>query len=297
MNAAAMTGRLYLGCPVWAHAPWRGNFFSADARREEFLPQYASVFDTAEGNATFYGLPSVETVSRWAAEAPETFRFCLKFPRVVTHDHALAGPTAAEETRRFLERMAPLGEKLGPFFLQLHQSFGAEKLPVLAAFLRGLPKERAYAVEVRHRDFFDGAAKERALDELLGELGMDRVIFDTRGLFLAEATDDVTRDAQRKKPRVPVRFTATGRRPFVRFVGDPDVAKNTAVFAEWAAVVARWIGEGRAPYFFTHHPDDARAPALARAFQESVRVQCAAVPPPARWPCERERKAEQLSLL
>ena len=59
------------------------------------MPQYASVFDTAEGNATFYGLPSAETVARWAAEAPETFRFCLKFPRVVTHDHALAGPTAA----------------------------------------------------------------------------------------------------------------------------------------------------------------------------------------------------------
>ncbi len=274
-----------LGCPVWAHVPWVGRFFTRDARREDFLPQYASVFGTAEGNATFYGLPAADTVRRWAAEAPESFRFAFKFPRAVTHDRRLRD--AGAETAAFLGRLEPLGARLGPFFLQLHASFGARDLPVLAAYLDALPRAYAYAVEVRAPEFFAAGDAERALDALLAARGVDRVVFDTRGLFAARATDDFARDAQRKKPRVPVRFVATGPRPFVRFVGDPDVAANRGLLEEWAGVVAGWVAEGRRPYFFTHHPDDAHAPALARLFQGILHARLPAVPPPAPWPVER----------
>lgn len=291
-----MAGRVYLGCPVWAHAPWVGKFFTTDARRDDFLPQYASVFGTAEGNATFYGLPSEETVRKWCEEAPADFRFAFKFPRVITHERRLAG--AAEETREFFARVAPLGERLGPFFLQVHQSFGAKELPVLAAYLDALPKEFAYAVEVRATEFFAPGAAEAPLNDLLAARGVDRVCFDTRALFATLADDEATRDAQRKKPRVPVRFLATGPRPFVRFVGDPNVPMNRGVLTEWAGHVARWIAEGRTPYFFTHHPDDAHAPALARLFQEILHEKCPAVPPPAPWPIEIERATtpQQLDL-
>jgi uncharacterized protein YecE (DUF72 family) len=288
-------GKLFLGCPVWAHAPWRGTFFTADARREDFLPQYASVFDTTEGNATFYGLPACETVARWAAEAPATFRFCWKFPRTITHDLQLVGAEAA--TREFLERMAPLAGRLGPFFLQLHQSFRAQRLGDLGRYLRALPRECACAVEVRAAEFFDGGAPERALDALLGEHGVERVNFDTRALFASRATDEFTRDAQRKKPRVPHRATAIGRRPFVRFVGDPELDRNDAPLRAWVAVVARWIGEGRDVFFFVHHPDDAHAPELARRFQALVHEVCPAVPPPVAWPAERAGGGRQLDLL
>lgn len=288
-------GKLYLGCPVWAHEPWRGTFFTAAARREEFLPQYAGVFDTAEGNATFYGLPAPTTVARWAAEAPATFRFCLKFPRTITHELQLVGAETA--TREFLDRVAPLDAKLGPFFLQLHQNFGPPRLGDLAAYLRTLPRDRAYAVEVRHPGFFDAGPGERALNALLRELGMDRVVFDTRGLFASAATDEATLDAKRRKPRVPVRFTALGARPFVRFVGDPDLPRNAAALEAWAAVVAGWVGEGRTPYFFTHHPDDALAPELGRDFQRRVHARQPAVPAPPAWPAERESGPTQLSLL
>jgi uncharacterized protein YecE (DUF72 family) len=288
--------KAYIGCPLWAHAPWRGRFFTAAATREQFLPQYASVFSTTEGNATFYGLPSTETVARWAEEAPAGFRFCFKFPRTISHDKTLLHAEA--ETEAFFARLRPLRGRLGPFFLQVHERFGPENLNLLTRFLDALPTDEHYAVEVRSRAFFDGGDAEVRFDDALERRGVDRVIFDTRGLFASTAEDPATLEAKRKKPRVPVRFRALGGHPFVRFVGDPDVARNAAAFASWAEVVAAWVEQGREPFFFLHHPDDLHAPELGRAFQAALhRRRAGLFPAPPAWPVEGEAPVPtQLSL-
>lgn len=290
-----MPPRVYIGCQGWADPRWVGKFFTSDARREDFLPQYASVFAAAEGNATFYGLPSAEAVRKWCAEAPEHFRFAFKFPKVISHERRLV--TAERETAEFFSRVKPLGARLGPFFLQMHQSFGAKELPVLARYLETLPREHHYAVEVRAPEFFDGSEHERALDELLIACGCDRVIFDTRALFASKADDAATREARRKKPRVPVRTKVLGARPFVRVVGDPDVAANRGLLADWAQQVALWAREGRTCYFFLHHPDDTFSPHLARLFQELLHECAPEISPlPPLWPRERAKQPEQLGL-
>ena len=286
----------YIGCQGWAHPPWIGRFFTAGAKREELLPQYAAVFGAAEGNTSFYALPPEDSVARWAVEAPACFRFCFKFPRTISHELRLAGAEA--ETAAFFRRVDPLGARLGPFFLQLHESFSSADLPVLERYLRSLPKDFQYAVEVRHADFFDRIGQEPVIDRLLGDLGMDRVNFDTTVLLASKANDEVTREAKRRKPRSPQRMTATGPRPFVRYVGEMEVERNRRPLEDWAARVARWIAEGRRPYFFAHHPDDTYAPDIARLFQAKLHELRPEVPAPAEWPGEREARArgEQLGL-
>lgn len=288
-------GRILCGCPVWAHEGWRGAFFTPSARREDFLPQYASVFGTAEGNSTFYGLPSEATVRRWAAEAPPGLRLCFKYPRTVSHDRALAGAEALAE--EFHARLEPLAGRLGPHLLQLHASFGPERIRVLDTFL-GRFAPRGVAVEVRHPAFFDGGAQEAALDALLQAHGADRCVFDTGGLFASAADDPLTLDAKRRKPRVPWRASVTARRPCVRFVGDPDPERNRPALRKWASIAASWAREGREAHVFLHHPDDGRAPALARVFQQEAHdVAPDIAGPPPRWPVETERRFEQMELL
>lgn len=288
-------GAVKIGCPVWAHAPWVGSFFTAHARREDYLPQYASVFGTAEGNATFYGLPAPATVARWADEAPETFRFCFKFPRTISHDARLApgGPGAGDgpEVRAFAERLAPLGSRLGPRLLQLPSSFGPAGLGALRTWLARARETVAsvIAVEVRHPEFFAGGAAEHDLHAALVEAGAERCVFDTTGLFAARlAPDDLAaHDAVRKKPRVPARRVALGRHPLVRFVGDPDLARNDPALDRWAATLAGWLDEGREPYFFAHHVDDRHAPELARRLHARLHaLRPERVPTPPAWPCE-----------
>ncbi len=255
--------RYFLGCPIWSFKGWTGNLFRADARPSDYLRQYAAVFNTVEGNTTFYALPPPETVARWRDDTPTSFQFCFKLPRSITHDKRLRH--AEPESVEFLARLAPLGPRLGPFLIQLPPSFGPTDLPALADYLRRLPSTYHYVVEVRHRAFFDPSSHHaQALDDLLANLGVDRAIFDTRALRTADPADPVVRGAQQRKPNLPVHPIATGSRPLYRFVAHPVVASNLTWLTELADILARWIGEGRTPYVFTHSPYDLFAPCLGR---------------------------------
>ncbi len=286
--------RYHLGCPVWGHAAWAGSLFTREAGSEDFLRQYASVFNAVEGNTTFYGLPRPASVARWNEDTPAGFRFAFKFPKTISHELRLEGAEPA--IAAFLDLMAPLGPKLGPFMLQLPPRFGPEELPQLERCLKALPESHHYAVELRHPAFFAGGSDEARLDEILTERGIDRVIFDTRGLFESDAESPGVREAQGRKPRLPVRPTVTGRHPIVRYVAHADLDANRWLLKGWADRLAEWIEAGLDPYVFVHAPDELHAPELARRLHQLLghRLDVGQLPP---WPGEREPpEPEQLAL-
>lgn len=269
---------LYLGCPQWALKAWTGTFYPAGARSRDFLGLYSRRLNTVEGNTTFYATPSADTVARWRDETPVGFKFCLKFPRAISHDRRLRDAQA--ETAEFIARLEQLGDRCGPAFLQLPPTFSARGLPTLAAYLDALPAPASglrFAVEVRHPDFFGGPA-EAALDEALAQRQVARVLYDVRGLRAAEPADQATRVAQAKKPDVPVRFTRTTDFAFVRYISFPVVEENGPWLDEWAAHVSAWLAAGEAVFFFCHNKNDYYSPWLARDFHARV---AARVPLPA----------------
>lgn len=282
-----METRLRIGCPVWACAAWRSRLYTRDAERKDYLPQYARVFSAVEGNSSFYALPTEAAVLRWREETPADFRFCFKFPQDITHRRGLRG--AGDLTHAFFKRMDPLGERLGPFLVQLPGRFGPAQLDVLRAFLRGLPAGFSYAVEVRHPDFYDQGAHEAALNELLRDRGVDRGHIDTRCLQAATVIDESTRAALDRKPVLPLRTTTTGQRPFLRFVAQNQAAAASAWLAPWADTIAGWLAAGLEPHVFTHTPDDREAPDLARRLHHAVADRVAGLVPLAAFPGEAER--------
>src|SRR3954471_13572498 len=102
------------------------------------LERYAQVFNAVEINSSFYRLHRRATYERWAGSAPDGFRFAVKMPKAITHEHRLRD--AGELLDRFLSEVAGLGPKLGQLLVQL---------PPSLAYVDGISD--AFFVELRGR--------------------------------------------------------------------------------------------------------------------------------------------------
>lgn len=253
---------------MWAHRPWVGRFYPTGTKPGTELPLYARWCTAVEGNTTFYATPAPATVAKWAEQTPSDFRFAFKLPRTVTHDKRLRD--VAAEVRGFLDVIEPLGDRVGPVQVQLPGSFGPDDLTVLLAFLRRLPQDWPWALELRHRGFFDRSPAHRAVDELCRERRIGRVVLDTRPLYAVDATSPAAIDEQAKKPDLPIVLDAVGPTPIVRLIGEDRVDGTMAGLETWIPQLVDWLDEGRTPYVFVHQPENLESPGLARALHDAV---------------------------
>lgn len=123
------------------------------------LERYASRFNCVEVNSSFYRPHQRKTYERWAATVSSGFRFSVKTPRTITHDHALRGVAAPLD--RFIGECSGLGKKLGVVLVQLPGSleFDARVVSIFFAMLRRrLPKAVHIVCEPRHPSWFRASA-------------------------------------------------------------------------------------------------------------------------------------------
>lgn len=282
----------YLGCPSWSEAAWRATLYPQDTRPTEFLSRYTEVFNAVEGNTTFYARPSEQTVARWAQVMPAHFRFCAKLPRDISHSEDLC--QQLDEVTQFRQLLAPLGERVAPYWLQLPASFGPSRLAELAAFIEQWG-DWPLAIEVRHPEFFAKGDAERMLNRQLHERGIERICLDSRALFSCDSQEPAVLHAQAKKPRLPTRPTAFSQGPQLRFIGHPELLANDPFMLPWLDKVAGWIEQGLRPYVFAHTSDNRLAPQLARRFHEQLMQRLPGLP---ELPVlQIEPELEQLGLL
>jgi uncharacterized protein YecE (DUF72 family) len=132
----------------------------------EYLRHYGTRFRTVEIDSTFYGTPQAARVQAWYEKTPRDFVFAAKVPQVITHEKILVDCDA--EFSEFLTTMELLKEKLGPLLLQFGQFSkyvfrdGQGFLQRLVPFLRKLPGDHRFVVEIRNRQWVDA----RFLDTL-----------------------------------------------------------------------------------------------------------------------------------
>jgi uncharacterized protein YecE (DUF72 family) len=276
---------LYLGCPIWAYKGWVGSFYPEGTKPSDYLQEYARRLNTVEGNTTFYAVPSPATLQKWVEDTPETFRFCPKLPRTVSHAGKLV--ERLEEAKQFHGVMSQLGSRLGPLFLQLPPRYPPSLLEDLRIFLEGWPADVQLAVEVRHTGWFDSPHHE-ALQALLSEHQAARVIIDTRPIrslsgdrLLQGSVYQRLLQARERKPHLPIIPERTSSFIFLRYIGHPEMEQNAPYLDEWAEHLAGWLREGADAYVFCHCPDERLDPWLCREFHQRV---SASVPiPPLPW--------------
>ncbi|HEY8003688.1 MAG TPA: DUF72 domain-containing protein [Phenylobacterium sp.] len=145
---------LRIGCSGWTYKDWKGPFYPAKTPDRLLLEHYATCFDTAEINASFYRLPSEQMVEGWTRRPPRGFLFAWKVSRFITHNKKLND--CADSVALVFGRMAPLGDRLGPALVQLPPMLHRDD-DRLARFLDLLPKGGRCTVEFRHPSWYDPA--------------------------------------------------------------------------------------------------------------------------------------------
>ena len=146
--------RIRVGCAGWSIGTPQRDLFDDGA---SMLARYATRFDVAEINSSFYRPHRRETWRRWAASVPAGFRFSAKLPRTISHELGLRGAGPALD--QFLAEAGGLGRKLGALLLQLPPTLAFDARSA-SAFFRMLRRRTdiAVACEPRHASWFDARA-------------------------------------------------------------------------------------------------------------------------------------------
>jgi len=261
---------LFIGCPIWSFKGWVGNFYPEGTKPSEFLREYARRLTTIEGNTTFYAVPAQKTIEGWVEDTPETFRFCPKIPKAVSHAGKLVDHI--DSARAFVEAMSQLGTRLGPMFLQLPPKYSPRLFSDLKAFLEAWPTEIRLGVEVRHLDWFESPFNE-SLNSLLAGHNMARVVIDTRPIrsldgekILEGSVYQTLLEARERKPDVPVFQERTADFTFLRYIGHPQMEPNKPLLEEWANYLSSQMSAGADAFVFCHSPNNLIAPHLCREF-------------------------------
>jgi uncharacterized protein YecE (DUF72 family) len=114
------------------------------------LSYYAERLNGVELNGSFYRTPPESTLLNWGSEVPPDFKFCMKANRGLTYSAEAFDKVGL--ARLFSQRIASLGERLGPVLLQFPPT-RQKNLTLLDSLLEALA--RPAAVEFRHTSWFD----------------------------------------------------------------------------------------------------------------------------------------------
>ena len=233
---------LRVGTSGWVYPHWRGGFYPAKLPQKDWFKFYASQFDTAEINATFYRLPSHTAVAAWREAAPQGFQFAWKASRYITQAKKLRDAEAP--LARVYAPMAALGPASGPALFQLPPQLRLD-LQRLSTFLRQLPLRGRQAIEFRHASWYD----DRVFDLLAAH---------DVALCVSDHHD------------APAPWVRTGSFVYIRGHGPDGTyagSYGAAELSRWARHVRNWRAEDRDVYAYFDNDIGCAAPGDARDFR------------------------------
>lgn len=227
-------GRTRIGTSGWSYGHWNGVFYPEHTPPSERLAFLSSRLDTVEIDSTFYHLPSTKSVSAWSDTTPDGFVFAAKGSRLITHFRRLSGIDDALAT--FLERLAPLAEKLGVILWQLPPNFSADNQR-LDAFLGKLPNETRHAVEFRHQSWLTAETFE---------------VLRAHGAAHVQVSSDA----------MPPELTPTADFVYVRLHGTSAYhgAYDRPALEPWTRFLAEQTAAGRDAYVYFNNDAEGHAP-------------------------------------
>lgn len=245
-NASNNKLKVHIGCTTWGRKEWVGQIFRPGTKEVNFLEAYAKQFNTVELNATFYQIYSAEVIEKWKVKTASNpdFLFCPKVSKAISHIGRLQN--AIDLTTAYYEGIMAFGEKLGPLFLQLSDSYVPQNFTDLQQYLMQLPIDVPIFIELRHGGWFANAMVRDQVFNLFRDLNIGAVITDTAG----------RRDAVHMHLPIPSAF--------IRFVCNNLHPTDYTRADAWIDRIVQWHEQGlKSLFLFVHQKDETATPVIA----------------------------------
>lgn len=147
----------HIGCSGYYYPYWKHKFYPQGLQPKDWLRYYSSVFNTVELNGTFYRMPKLSDLQKYANVTPADFRFSVKISRFITHVSKLNG--CRESIKEFQDLILHgLEKKLMYFLFQMPPSFQYNE-ENLGRILDNVPHEGRQVVEFRHLSWWNEDVK------------------------------------------------------------------------------------------------------------------------------------------
>jgi uncharacterized protein YecE (DUF72 family) len=261
INKTVLSGRknknakVYIGCAKWGRQEWVGKVYPEKTKEKDFLQYYVQHYNSIELNATHYKIYGPKAIEKWKEKADgKDFLFCPKMYKGVTHFGRLTGKNFL--TTEFFRGILAFEEHLGPLFVQVSDAYSTKRKEELFEFLRSLPTDLQFFLEVRHPDWFKGSISEE-LFEILHTLNIGAVITDTAG----------RRDCAHMHLTIP--------KTFIRYVGNSLHPTDYTRIDAWIERIKYWLNKGIDDiYFFMHMHNEATSPELTVYLVDKMNKEC-----------------------
>lgn len=196
------------------------------------LTYYASLFNSIEINSSFYKIPKVSTVSKWAESVSDDFQFTFKLSKAITHGKGL--DFNPEDVYQFMQTIAHIGNKKGCLLVQFPPGLKIEKCNQLQNLLLSIKAANPdntwkVALEFRNQSWYN----EEVYD-LLNQHQVSMVIHD-----LPASTTPIT--------------ALTGGFRYLRFHGPGGRYRGSYsddFLYQYAQYIKAWTSEGKTVYFY-----------------------------------------------
>ncbi len=255
-SKAAAKPKVYIGCAKWGRSEWVGALYPLKTKEKDFLENYVQHYNSIELNATHYKVYDEAMIKKWSEKAgKKDFKFCPKMYKGVTHFGSLKGKEFL--TEEFLKGILAFKEHLGPIFIQVSEAFSPKRKEELFDYLKTLPKELSFFVEVRHPEWYSDEAISEEYFNTLKKLKLGAVITDTAG----------RRDCAHMHLTMP--------KTFIRYVGNSLHKTDYMRIDDWVKRIKFWLNNGlKELYFFMHMHDEAKSPELTAYLTDELNAKC-----------------------
>lgn len=262
MNKSILKGnpatnpRIYIGCAKWGRTEWVGKIYPPKTKEKDFLQHYVQHYNSIELNATHYKVYGEAGIKKWVEKTGDKdFMFCPKMYQGITHRGSLKGKNFI--TNEFFRGIVAFGKNLGPTFIQISETFSPKRKEELYDFLKSMPKDLQFFMEVRHPDWFRKPDIQDEFFATLKELNMGAVITDTSG----------RRDCAHMYLTLP--------KAFIRYVGNSLHKTDYTRINDWVDRIKYWLDNGlQELYFFMHMHDEAFSPELTVYLVDKLNNAC-----------------------